>query len=178
MSDWTLGNASARTVAGRFWRMLAPRWSHDPLSGAGAAARGGRWNAPGQPALYLSAEHATAVAEYTQALVRPGTLAPYDVEADAILDLTDALVREAIGVDEALLRLAWRRIRDVEHGRPETWDFALAAAEAGLAGLLAPSTQAVGVNLILWRWNVAEGARVAVVDPADDLPRDPSSWER
>jgi RES domain-containing protein len=176
LSGWTFAKAPVRNITGRFWRMLAPRWSYEPLSGAGAAARGGRWNAPGQPALYLSAEHATAVAEYTQALVRPGTLTPYDVSAEAVLDLTDAAVRAVLSLDEALLRLAWRRIRDVEHGRPKTWDFALAAAKSGIGGLLVPSTQAVGVNLVLWRWNVAEGARITVVDPADDLPRNPSSW--
>ncbi|WP_439546652.1 RES domain-containing protein [Sandarakinorhabdus sp.] len=37
-----------------FHRYLTPRWSHAPLSGAGAALHGGRFNRPGVPALYLS----------------------------------------------------------------------------------------------------------------------------
>ena len=62
-------------VRRRFWRMLAPRWSHKPLSGQGAARCGGRCNVPGQPALYMSEGFATAITEYEQDLgVRPGTL--------------------------------------------------------------------------------------------------------
>lgn len=36
------------------FRMLSPRWAFQPLSGAGAARQGGRFNRPGQQALYLS----------------------------------------------------------------------------------------------------------------------------
>ena len=79
------------------WRMLAPRWAFDPLSGAGAARAGGRWNAPGQATLYLSDSHATAIAEYQQDLPRPGTLTAYDVDAQDILDLTDLALRQAVG---------------------------------------------------------------------------------
>jgi RES domain-containing protein len=51
------------------------------LFGAGAARAGGRWDEPGQPALYVPDSHATAIAEYQQALPRPGTLTAFDVEA-------------------------------------------------------------------------------------------------
>jgi len=97
---WRLEAAGHVAVRGRFWRMLAPRWAFDPLSGAGAARAGGRWNAPGQAALYLSNSHATAIAEYQQDLPRPGTLTAYDVDAQAILDLADPSVQQAIGVDD------------------------------------------------------------------------------
>ena len=56
----------SRPVHGRFWRMLAPKWAHAPLSGAGAAARGGRCNEPGMPALYMSERFETAVAELSR----------------------------------------------------------------------------------------------------------------
>lgn len=120
------------------------------------------------PALYLSADHGTAIAEYMQALIHPGTLAPYDVEADNILDLTDAAVRAASGVDETMLTLPWRRIRDVERAVPTSWMLAQQACAAGFDGCLVPSIQGKGVNLVLWRWG-AEGAKVEVVDPAGDL---------
>lgn len=62
-------------VARRYRRMLAPKWAHDPLSGAGAAVRSGRFNHPGIPALYMSEDFSTGVAEYEQDLgIRPGTL--------------------------------------------------------------------------------------------------------
>lgn len=148
--------------------MLSPRWQHLPLSGDGAAKAGGRWNAHGMSALYLSADHATAIAEYMQALVHPGTLTPYEVACDAVLDLTDTTVRRALGVDDALLSLAWRHQRDVLKREPETWTFAAAALAAGFDGLRVPSVVAPGVNLVLWRWDAA-GARVKVVDPGDEL---------
>jgi RES domain-containing protein len=98
--------------------MLAPRWAFDPLSGAGAARAGGRWNVPGQAALYLSDSHATAIAEYQQDLPRPGTLTACDVDAQAILDLADLSVRQAIGLGDSLLKLPCKYMRDVEHLRP------------------------------------------------------------
>lgn len=102
--------------------MLAPRWSFDPLSGAGAAIAGGRWNAAGTPALYLSRDHATAIAEYQQDLPRPGTLTTYDVGGPGILDLTDEAIREEVGMDPDFLRLPWKQAREVERRRPEGWD--------------------------------------------------------
>lgn len=156
--------------------MLSPRWSSQPLSGEGAARRGGRWNAAGQAALYLSEDHGTAVAEYLQSLARPGLLTPYEVEGAPVLDLTDAPGRRALGFDDALFGLDWRRARDVEHAKSATWDFADSALAAGFVGLRVPSAQSRGVNLVLWRWNEAGGASVTAIDPHDDLPRDASSW--
>jgi RES domain-containing protein len=161
---------------GRFWRMLAPRWSFDPLSGAGAARAGGRWNAPGQATLYLSDSHATAIAEYQQNLPRPGTLTAYDVDAQAVLDLTSLPVRQAIGIDDPFLRLPWKYMRDVERRRPACWDFVMAAAGRGWNGLIVPSVQAQGTNLVLWRWNEADAPVVRHIDPLGDLPRNQGSW--
>ena len=174
---WRLGAAVHTSVSGRFWRMLAPRWAWDPISGAGAARAGGRWNVPGQAALYLSDSHTTAIAEYQQDLPRPGTLTAYDVDARAILDLTDPSVRQAIGVDEQFLRQPWKHIRDVERRRPPCWDFVVAATTAGWQGLRVPSVQASGMNLVLWRWNETDAPVVRHIDPFGDLPRNQSSWQ-
>lgn len=168
MRRWNFAAVAPARVQGRWWRMLSPRWQHLPLSGDGAARAGGRWNARGTPALYLSADHATAIAEYMQALVHPGTLTPYDVASDAVLDLSHAAVRIALGVDDALLTLAWRHERDVLNRKPESWRLAAAAVEAGFDGMMVPSVAARGVNLVLWRWHSA-GARVEVVDPGGEL---------
>ena len=176
LAAWDFAAAPVRAVEGRYWRMLSPRWSSQPLSGAGAARNGGRWNARGQGALYLSASHATAVAEYLQDLIRPGTLAPYDVLAPRILDLTDASIRASLNIDPQALGRDWRHVRDVEQARPASWDFADAALDAGYEGLRVASARSAGVNLVLWRWNVDGGARVTTIDPNADLPRDGASW--
>jgi RES domain-containing protein len=151
--------------------MLAPRWSHAPLSGGGAARAGGRWNERGQPALYLSIDHSTAIAEYQQDLPRPGSLTAYDVVATSILDLTDPKILLDLAIDAQILKVAWKRVRDVEGGRPVSWDFAAAARAAGHQGVLAPSVQASGKNLVLWSWNEDGGATVVPIDPLGDLPR-------
>jgi RES domain-containing protein len=127
---------------------------------------------PGQEALYLSDSHTTAIAEYQQDLPRPGTLTAYDVDAQAILDLADLSVRQAIGVDDLFLRQPWKHMRDVEHRRPPCWDFVAAASVGGWQGLRVPSVQAPGTNLVLWRWNEADVPAVRYIDPLGDLPRD------
>jgi RES domain-containing protein len=173
---WAFATVRGISVQARLWRMLAPRWSHAPLSGAGAARAGGRWNERGQPALYLSLDHSTAIAEYQQDLPRPGTLTAYDVAATSILDLTDAKILRDLVIEAEVLKAAWKRVRDVEAGRPVSWDLAAAAKAAGHQGVLVPSVQAVGKNLVLWSWNDEGGAKVVLVDPIGDLPRDQSSW--
>lgn len=174
---WQLEAAGHLPVKGRFWRMLAPRWAFDPLSGAGAARAGGRWNTPGQAALYLSDSHATAIAEYQQDLPRPGTLTAYDVDAQHILDLADPAVRRALGLDDAFLRQPWKHMRDVARQRPSCWDFVTEVAAGGWWGLRVPAVQAAGTNLVLWRWNETQAAVVRHIDPLGDLPRDQASWQ-
>ncbi len=143
--------------------MLAPRWAFDPLSGAGAARAGGRWNAAGQAALYLSSSHATAIAEYQQDLPRPGTLTAYDVSGTSILDLADSAVLLAVGIDELFLRQPWKHTRDV-------------LKAGGWNGVRVPSVQAPGQNLVLWRWNAGTAPAVRHLDPLGELPRDQASW--
>lgn len=173
---WRLDAAEQLAITGRFWRMLAPRWAFDPLSGAGSARAGGRWNEPGQAALYLSDSHATAIAEYQQDLPRPGTLTAYDVDARAVLDLSNPVVRQALNLDDDFLRQPWKHTRDVARKRPSCWDLAATAVASGWQGLRAPSVQAPGTNLILWRWNSTGAAAVRYIDPIGDLPKDQSSW--
>lgn len=166
------------SVARRYWRMLAPKWAHDPLSGAGAALRGGRFNPPGTPALYMSEQFSTAVAEYEQDLgIRPGTLCAYDVRSERIADLADAGVLEMLGVDAATLRAPWKHVAFVEKRPPPTWSLCDLLLRENIDGIRVPSVQAVGFNLVLWRWNVEGAATVVALDPLRDLPADQSSWK-
>ena len=164
-----------RTIEGRFWRMHRPRYAAEPLSGEGARRHGGRWNAPGQSAFYLSSTHGTAIAETQQNLVEPGTLVPYDVQAVRIVDLTDPAV--AAVIDPANARTCeWQRAWRIERQRPPTWDLADALIAAGGQGVLTPSMVGPDANLVLWQWNDGSGTNVAVIDPMATLPRDQSSW--
>lgn len=162
----------------RYWHMLAPRWSHLPLSGEGAARHGGRHNRPGTPALYMSEDFTTAIAEYEADLgIRPGTLCAYDVAAGGVLDLTDPATLAALDVAPTDLAAPWKQIALVEGGVPPTWRLAERLIAAGCTGVRVPSVRGPGANLVLWRWNDGAGATVAALDPLGDLPRNPRSWE-
>jgi RES domain-containing protein len=167
-----------QSIAARFWRVLAPRWANEPLSGAGSARHGGRWNAAGTPALYMSAELTTAVAEYEQDLgIRPGTFCAYDVAVEGVLDLRDPAVLAARGIDPADRFCAWKAILALRKERPPGWRIAETLALAGAAGILVPSVQmAGGTNLVLWHWNDMPERRVLALDPLRDLPADQASW--
>ena len=165
-------------VRQRFWRVLAPRWAHEPLSGAGAARLGGRWNPRDVPALYMSADLLTAVAEYEQELgIRPGTFCAYQVDVAGVLDLRAPEVLTACRIDPAIRFAPWKHILLVEERRPSSWDLADQLISAGIAGILVPSTRlAGGTNLVLWRWNDRADRAVTALDPQRDLPADQSSW--
>jgi RES domain-containing protein len=154
--------------------MLAPRFAHEPLSGAGAARHGGRWNPKDVPALYMSEHYATAIAEYEQELgIRPGTLCAYEVKTHGIADLTKPTVLKALGAKALDLTGPWKQIALVEHRRPPSWALAERLLAEGARGLRVPSAQARGVNLVLWRW---DDKVCQVLDPLEDLPKNQRSW--
>ncbi|MDQ2861150.1 MAG: RES family NAD+ phosphorylase [Pseudomonadota bacterium] len=161
---------AVRWEKARFWRILSPRFAGAPLSGEGAARHGGRWNRPGQPALYLPCDIETAFAEYQQEMgVRPGTFVAYEVSNATIVDLADAATRRSVGLKAADLTAPWKPIAWVDKLEPATWraaDRLLAASD----GARVPSAAwPGGFNLVLWRWNQADGARVSFHDPLNDL---------
>lgn len=133
----------------------------------------------GTPALYMSEEFTTAVAEYEQDLgIRPGMLCAYDIDG-RVADLCDPTVLATLGVERHTLSSPWKRIHLVDRAAPPTWTLAERLIGAGAAGVRVPSAQVPdGVNIVLWRWNVADGVRVAALDPLGDLPRDQSSWRQ
>lgn len=153
-------------LSGRYWRMLGVRWQSRPFE-SGAHRTGGRWNPPGQRALYLSAAHGTAIMEMHQDLIRPGTLVAFDVAAAAIADLRK--------IDAAIAFCEWRRIFQLEKAVPPTWRIAEDLVSGGANGALIPSVQdPSGTNLVLWRWHDAreaegEGAALGLLDPENML---------
>lgn len=152
------------------WRMLTIRYQRDPLSGEGARLHGGRWNAPGQAALYLGADHATAIAEFYQGLAKPGTLAPYRLNASAIADLTDGAGGPADDRVAEAMAAPWKHLAEIQGTTPPSWALAAPLIEGGAQGALVPSAQNPGgTALVLWRWHRqgedGEGAELALLDP-------------
>ena len=165
-------------VKRRCWRMLAPKWAYQPLSGAGAARHGGRFNEPGTKALYISEDYITAISEYEQELgIRPGTLCAYEVDVNGIVDLVDPQVQSDCSVTPAILTCAWKELWLVKKQRPPTWDLAAKLIAANFAGMrIASVRHKSGVNLVFWKWNDHPERCITALDPNSDLPFDQSYW--
>lgn len=125
------------------YRFHSPQWASLPLSGAGAAINGGRFNRPGVEALYLSCEPETALAEYQQgaSISPPGTLVAYRLDVGDIIDFSQGFepdrwppVWQEVGCD-------WKYIARVERHEPPTWAIGDDLIRAGRRGLLFPSTR-------------------------------------
>jgi len=157
------------------FRVLTPRWAHAPLSGAGAAQRGGRFNRPGIEAVYLSEDPLTAIEEYRQDMpvITPVTLAAYVAGPFPAVDLTGAA-----DLPEPWSGWAcpWKLIARVQGKTPASWLCGDAAVKARHRAIRFPSTRrAGGVNLACYPELLGPGD-MAVYDPNNALPRDSSSW--
>ena len=169
---------------GRGYRAHDPAWSFAPLSGAGAALTGGRFNRKGEPALYLSLDVVTSFGESTQGFTKrlqPFTMCEYDVDCDEVLDLSSEAARAAQGVPRDALGCAWLTFQLAGRQAP-SWLVVDRLKTAGHVGILVPSfvpgATDANVNLVLWRWGPDRPHKVGVYDPAGRLPRDQLSWSR
>lgn len=161
-----------------FFRALRPAWSFAPLSGAGAAHNGGRWNAKGTPALYLAGDPMTALAEYNQDLLfRPVTLAQYQVSGAVLADACDPAFCRIHGIDNAVAACDWYALSLTGKAVP-SWEVATRLAREGFHGLLFTSRINGAPCVVLWHWNEDGGCTVTVDDAEHRLPGDASSWRR
>ena len=164
------------------YRAHDPRWAFLPLSGDGAAAKGGRFNPKGVPALYLAFTVIGALVEMGHAFghrLDPLTMCSYEVDADDVVDLTDAAERARVGADLAEMGCAWAY--DTAKGRtPASWILGERLRLEGAAGIVVPSfARGAGpdmINLVLWRWGPDLPYRVTVHDPSGRLPKNQLSW--
>lgn len=160
------------------YRVHTPRWAHAPLSGAGAARAGGRANRPGIPALYLSLELETALAEYRQLspLMPPGLMVSYTVSLGPVVDL-----RSGVDINWDPLwhdfYCDWRALHFDKDVEPPSWVLGDIALTGGAKGILFPSVLVTGNNLVLYTEQLDANDRLAVYDPDGGLPRNQLSWE-
>lgn len=162
------------------FRVNTPKWAFAPLSGAGAAAHGGRFNRPGLEALYLSLDAVTALAEYQQTSphLPPGTICSYAAHLPPLVDLRELGngVWDPIWQDWAI---DWRAMYFNEHIEPPTWDMGDMAIAAGSPGIIFPSTAnpPAGINVVLFLTELtAPGGGIDVIDPGHLLPQNAASW--
>ena len=145
------------------YRVMTPEWANTPISGAGAAKKGGRFNRPGIEAVYLSFDPATALKEYTQdkSFIPPGTVASFTVNA-TVADV-DAYLQNPTGWNPLWVEwnCNWREMWFYQHTEPPSWDLGDMVLAAGLAGIRFPSTVHPG------GWNVVLYS--VALDPADGL---------
>ena len=159
------------------YRAHDPAWAWQPLSGDGAAAKGGRFNPKGTPALYLALTIEGMFLEMGHDFGHrfdPLTACTYDIDVDDIVDLSSETARGRAGIDLADLACSWAM--DVASGRtPPSWTIATRLIAAGSAGLLVPSfahgASAGMLNLVLWRWGSRRPHKVTIYDPAGRLNR-------
>jgi RES domain-containing protein len=162
---------------GRCFRGHDPGWSFSPISGEGAKITGGRFNPPGKAMLYLATSIETAIGECMQGFANrmpPLTICEYDVDCEAIADLSTAAGRKALKVVLKALSCPWK-------GKPvPSWEVAADLEVQGFAGMLVPSffagATAKHINLVLWDWSDAPPNMVKVHDPSARLPRNRKSW--
>jgi RES domain-containing protein len=152
----------ARDLRGSVYRSAAPKYANstDLLSGEGSRKVGGRWNPVGVAAVYGSFTPQTALEEmlahanYYRLPIHasmPRTFIAIEFTLKAVLDLTDGRNRQALAVSEKrLMTCDWRA--EMRAGKtPLTQQVGLAAANAGLEGLLVRSAaDSTGVNLIVF----------------------------
>jgi len=166
------------------YRAHDPQWAYLPLSGEGAALRGGRFNPKGTPALYLALTLETAILEANQGFahkIEPCLLVSYEVDCQHIADLRAGETREALNVNLADMACPWAL--DVAQRRePASWRVVNDLIGGGYRGALVPSfAQAAKPhhqNLVLWQWGAKLPNKVEIIDPNGRLPKDQASWKR
>lgn len=164
------------------FRAHHPGWAFAPDSGEGAARHGGRFNAPGTPALYTALRVETAWLEAQQGFsfkAQPMTVVAYAVDCADIADLTTPAGRAAHDAPLELLGCAWADLAD-RRQEPPSWALQRRLAAAGCAGAVVPSfayraTEA-DRNAVFWRWTRETPHQVRPIDDFFRLPRDRTSW--
>ena len=157
-----------------FYRVITPEYAGMSRSGLGAARRGGRFNRPQQEALYLSADTATALAEYQQdnPWLPPGTICTFFVRELRVADFSAGFDPDHWPPLWADFALDWRAEWFGKGIEPPTWYMADDVVAAGLDGLLFPSQARPGAtNLVIYRSSERSRSQLSVYDPEGALEK-------
>jgi len=167
---------------GTGYRAHDPKWAWAPISGDGAAAKGGRFNPVGVPALYLALSVEGMLLEMGHGFGHrfdPLTICAYNVNVADLVDLRTEAGRKSEKVALAEMACAWAYDR-ASGKTPPSWRIAEALRGKGAAGILTPSfapgARPDMANLVLWRWGADLPHSVVVHDPGGRLPKDQASW--
>jgi RES domain-containing protein len=154
-------------IVDRAYRHQAVRWRYSP-PGAGARTVGGRWNPPNSFAtLYLGLTTRVVEAEFRrladQAGRSPSDFMPrdvleYEVELEAVLDLTGSEALAAVGLSETLL---------LSDDPTPCQQVGEAAHHLGREALLAPSVTGEGSVLAVFLERLLPASRVEIVSTTD-----------
>lgn len=158
------------------FRAHNPYWSYTPLSGAGAARAGGRFNRPGCSALYLSLDQATSAAEYQQdnELTEPYLQVAYVANLPDLVDLR--LIDDEWDELWKDWDCDWRQLY-VDGNEPPTWLLFDMLVDSNATGLIFPSiARKGGINFVLYT-DALDPAWLVAHDPNNLLPKDQSSWK-
>ncbi|MDY8110940.1 RES domain-containing protein [Fulvimarina sp. 2208YS6-2-32] len=153
---------------GLLYRTLNPVYAREPLSGRGAAIHGGRFNARGREALYLSLSPDVALREANQVgTLQPTTLVAYRANLRPVFDTRDRQALDGYGMSaDDLANPDWRD-RMLKRLDVQTQDFAERLLANCFAGLLVRSfargAPPTALNLVLWRWNTGADDRLKVI---------------
>ncbi|HEY2707170.1 MAG TPA: RES domain-containing protein [Caulobacteraceae bacterium] len=168
---------------GECFRAQDPNWAWSPLSGAGAALKGRRFNWPGLETLYLSLSFNTVFREVSAGFAHrltPYVLCSYDVDCEDIADLTTDANRGKLGVARSDLACAWGDDL-IARREPASWAVVRRLIADGHAGALVPSfangATDDDLNLVLWRWGPDLPHKITVYDPSGNLPKNQLSWD-
>lgn len=158
---------------GLLYRALNPRYAANPLSGRGAEMFGGRFNARGTPALYLSLSPSTAIREANQiGTLQPTMLVGYEATLPTVFDTRDVTALAGHDATAAMLADASWRDNIREDGLAPTQGLAAELMADGHEGLLvrsfAKGARASDLNMVLWSWTVAS---LRVIDDEGRLER-------
>ncbi len=160
-----------------------PRWSYKPGSGEGAARHGGRFNRKCIEALYTSESPTAALFEIQQGFLfkpQPVTICYYDVDCEAVLDLTDPKILAATSFTHSDLSCAWELMLSNKE-TPPSWDLSDYLIEKDISGIIVPSyVQGVPVaskNVVFWKWGEERPYKVKPIDENGRLPKNQKSWK-
>lgn len=155
-------------------RVISAAYAGTPLSGMGAARRGGRFNRPGQEALYLALDEATALAEYKQdnPWLPPGTICTFFVQGLRVADLAAGFDPERWPPLWADFAVDWRAEWFGKAIEPPTWYMADDVVAAGWDGIAFPSqARGGGTNLVIYNSSSRPASQLRVYDPNGALKR-------